>query len=380
MYLRELESLRGIAMLMVFWFHVDAFVVPVMPAGSPPVGFLRGWIRSGHAGVDLFFVLSAFLLALPFLDEAAGGGPVDLARYARRRALRILPAYWAAVLVGTIACAERPESLLLAIPYGLFLGPFLPPAAALFPYSAVWWSLWTEFQFYLVLPFVGAWRRSRGWRVASGLVLGGLVLAHLAFLAGVLPVHRIGLPYWSARDSLIARLPAFVCGILAAELYRRRHRQIRAALAASAFWSRGGADLALLAVVAVLAWEFRWSANATLAQRGGAHVSWHSFVGLLWALVVLLLLLAPLRVKRLLVNPLFDRCGTLSYSVYLIHAPFMYLGLRLAGGLSPAWRQGWSWSLVPVVAVLTVLCFAFASATYRWLELPFLRRKEAAAG
>ena len=94
-YLPELESLRGLAMLLVFLFHLDSIVRgPSRPASHATVSPLLAYIQAGHSGVNLFFVLSAFLLSLPFLSQAAGGRVVSVRRYAGRRALRILPLYY----------------------------------------------------------------------------------------------------------------------------------------------------------------------------------------------------------------------------------------------------------------------------------------------
>jgi peptidoglycan/LPS O-acetylase OafA/YrhL len=92
-FLPELESVRGIAILLVFAFHVDGFVrFPFSVAPSVPLSL--AFVHAGFTGVDLFFVLSAFLLSLPFLAEGAGGRRVVVREYALRRALRILPLYY----------------------------------------------------------------------------------------------------------------------------------------------------------------------------------------------------------------------------------------------------------------------------------------------
>src|SRR5262245_41212980 len=114
-YFPELESLRGIAISQVFAMHSSGWILGVFAMHS------SGWILGGLAGsssllvalvmsdrlgVDLFFVLSAFLLSLPFLEDAAGGPRVPVRRYFERRVLRILPAYYVAVVVGTVLTAR----------------------------------------------------------------------------------------------------------------------------------------------------------------------------------------------------------------------------------------------------------------------------------
>ncbi len=71
-YLSGLESLRGLAILLVFWFHVEGVVY--IPYGRPNTALpFQSLVRAGHTGVSLFFVLSAFLLSLPILPESRGG-------------------------------------------------------------------------------------------------------------------------------------------------------------------------------------------------------------------------------------------------------------------------------------------------------------------
>src|SRR5262245_60933990 len=120
-YLPEIESLRGVAIALVVWFHADGFVRYPGATIDEPVSPLLAFLRAGHTGVDLFFVLSGFLLALPFLDEALGGTPVSVRRYFSRRALRILPLYYLAVVASTVLVATRAADLLVAVPYLLFL-------------------------------------------------------------------------------------------------------------------------------------------------------------------------------------------------------------------------------------------------------------------
>src|SRR5437867_4042609 len=180
-FLPELESVRGIAVLLVFSFHVDGFVrYPFSVKLTTPLWL--AFVRAGHTGVDLFFVLSAFLLSLPFLEDAAGGRRVSLRNYFTRRAFRILPLYYAAALVGALLWGGHLADLRLALPYLLFLNSFARMCTPLDPYSGVWWSLATEIQFYLVLPLLLVFLRSRSGRRAGALFLGLHALAYVAMM------------------------------------------------------------------------------------------------------------------------------------------------------------------------------------------------------
>jgi peptidoglycan/LPS O-acetylase OafA/YrhL len=370
-YLPELESLRGLAILLVFIFHADGsllFPVSNRVGLQSPLPLLYVW--AGHTGVTLFFVLSAFLLSLPFLDEAYGGRPVSRWQFYVRRALRILPAYWVTVVVATILSSHTLGDLWRGLPYLAFLQskPNLPTPMR--PYSGVWWSLATEVQFYVLLPLIAlAFGRSR--RVTLAL-LAGYAIAYLAIATGlVLP----GLEPWLRAQSVVGRGPLFLCGILAAWFYRRHGDAVRTRLAASRPLAAGGADLILAVVFVALAFLLRWvNRSGFFPIEQTQWYVWHVPEGVLWTAVVLLLLLAPLRLKAVFSNRVLALLGVLSYSIYLLHQPLLYFSVGLARRAFPA-MTAWGPSAVLWFTAMTAICVGLASLTYRWIERPFLIRK-----
>ena len=240
-FIPELESLRGIAVLLVFTFHVNGFVLYPFPSASDTVSLPMAFVRAGHTGVDLFFLLSAFLLSRPFLDDGLGGKPVRLRDYFARRALRILPLYWTAVLVGTLLSASHPADALRAVPHLLFISGIPALSAPLAPYGAVWWSLETEVQFYLLLPLLAVFLRTPARRWAGLALLGLYTGAYVIAIRGAVT-------HWSLQaqlalwNSVFGRGPLFLCGIAAAAVYRRFGSAWRTALASVAAVRSGGAD------------------------------------------------------------------------------------------------------------------------------------------
>src|SRR6185295_9484169 len=107
------------------------------------------FVLAGHTGVTLFFVLSGFLLAPPFLAEARGGRRVSRAIYFTRRARRVLPAYYLFVVLAAVTTAKTPLAVLRGVPYLFFLQALPDFTERLGPWSPPWWSLATEAQFYL---------------------------------------------------------------------------------------------------------------------------------------------------------------------------------------------------------------------------------------
>jgi peptidoglycan/LPS O-acetylase OafA/YrhL len=368
-YLPEIESLRGIAIALVFVFHADVWsTFPFLSrTGSWPSPAL-GYVWSGHTGVTLFFILSGFLLSLPFLEEAYGGRRVSWRLFYTRRALRILPLYYVAVVAATAITAHGLADLWRGVPYLAFLESKPGLTTPMPPFSGVWWSLATEMQFYAVLPLVAlAFARSRRTTLCLLAVYGAAVLA-----ISLRPV----MDPWLRAQSVIGRGPLFVLGILAAWLWQRHGPGLRVRLAGSRFLSSGGADLALLLVLVTLAYLLRWSTfRGFMSLEVTGEYLWHVPEGVLWTMVLLLVVLFPLRSRVLIVNPVAARLGVLSYSIYVLHQPVLEYTLQPWRAWLPQAALGWD----PLIACWFVLaaatCLGLAIVTYRVIERPFLVRK-----
>ncbi len=367
-YLPELEGLRGVAIALVVVFHTDGFLHFLQPPAPDPPSLPLALMRAGHTGVSLFFVLSGFLLSLPWwLSERR----VEMRHYFARRALRILPAYYAAVAAAALVHATSPADLTRALPYLVFLnGAGL--AAPLSPFSEVWWSLATEVEFYLVLPVIMALVHSRRLRWLAVLVGLGWAAAYAGWC----------LRYWGPATvpgnillglSLVGRAPMFVLGAAAAYVTVRHGAAIRARLAVLPF---GTADGALLAIVLGLAALLRWTLVVGSVERPRYH-AWHLGEALLWTAVLLLAVLAPLRlVGPLLRHRAVVRLGVLSYSVYLLHLPILVAGFALLRRAGHTSLTSWNARSLAAMVLLWAVCLAAAAVTYRVIERPFLIRKE----
>lgn len=370
-FLPELEALRGIAVVLVFLFHVDAYLMwGKFMTGS----LLTGFMRAGHGGVDLFFLLSGFLLGLPFIADGLGGRRVSTRTFFARRALRILPLYYVAVVGGVLLTAHGVADLARAVPYLFFLNGVAPVATPIPPYSDVWWSLATETQFYLLLPLLPLALRTRRGRIVGGLLLAAYAIAYVAMLRGRLAMPTVR-GQMTFLFSIFGKAPLFALGLIAAWIYQVYGERLRVGLARHAWLRNGGADLLLAANLLALAFFLRQLSQMPHTWRlVSTNQWWHSAHCTLWIGVLLLLLVAPLRSKPLICNAALSRLGVLSYSVYMVHVPFMAWGIGLARSHIPG-LYGWSPLSALVVAVLSVGCYAVCTQTYRWIERPFLVRK-----
>jgi peptidoglycan/LPS O-acetylase OafA/YrhL len=104
-------------------------------------------------------------------------------------------------------------------------------------------------------------------------------------------------------------------------------------------------------------------------------LAWHVLEGILWATAMLLLLLAPLLTKPLLCNPLLEKMGVVSYSLFLIHFPILANATDALRRRFPGRFETWDAETTAAMAVLLSLCLAASTLTYLAIERPFLARK-----
>ncbi|MGD3112280.1 acyltransferase family protein [Streptomyces sp. YGL11-2] len=317
-HIAPLDGLRGLAVLAVLLFHA-------------------GHLSGGFLGVDLFFVLSGFLITGLLLREAADHGQIGLTAFWGRRARRLLPAL-TVVGVGTLLLtwAFGAASVLL---FALDDVPWVAAQAVNWHFVAeqigYWnasgsrvfahlWSIAVEWQFYLAWPLVVALAgRGRGgqWRVA---VLAG---------AGALVSLVLMLHYGDAVDTTRAyegtdtRAFALLLGALAATppvpglVDRVPGRAVDVVCA-------------VLACGIGAAWVLADGQNAPGLFRGGLFA--HSLAA---AVLIALLAHAPDgHVGRLAGSTVPRRLGELSYSLYLWHWPVYLLLPQTVFGIGGWWR------------------------------------------
>lgn len=363
-YLPELEGLRGLAMLLVLAAHTDGLLRILQPAGAGGHGTAYALIRNGgDIGVGLFFVLSSFLLSLPFV-RAASPAP-SLRRYAERRALRILPLYYAAVLVAALVTARQPTDVLHGVPYLFFLNALPDQTQPLLPFSGVWWSLATEVEFYIALGLLAWLSRRRGGRALVASLLAAYAVVYGAWLASLWSADS----QWLMGFSIIGRGPFFLAGWLAAVAYARY------GVATPSAGQRWSADAAVLLVVIAVALLARWVVERGVASQFPPWHGYHVVEAIFCGVLVWVLAATPTHARSFLASRTMQLLGILSYSIYVWHDPILGAVIRVAVhvGLEPYWG---TWHGALVVAGAWSLCLAVSLVTYHLIERPFLQRKQ----
>jgi len=340
---RGLDGLRGIAILLVVWYHtLGTFQVHGLPVGSH---------YAGAVGVMIFFVLSGFLITTTLLREHAATRRLDLKAFYVRRALRLLPALLVAVAVTTTVMwlTRDPQlnltylgELLIVLTYTMDFFSAQSGGYILFGHT---WSLAVEEQFYIIWPLLllGCLRFAR---IPRTLVIAVGALTGLAIIWRI--VASVSFVDWQrtyfAPDTVFF---ALLLGCLLAVV--QQHRALRVP-----GWVAYVGLAALLAIVAV-------------PVTPGSDSNWPILLwgGLLTALIVLPVVAAAPRAKALAWRPLV-LIGELSYGWYLWHAILLQLhpfGLDLRSSPTTA-----------VAAAIFSLGIAWVS--FRYVEKPALAYKK----
>jgi peptidoglycan/LPS O-acetylase OafA/YrhL len=368
-----LDTIRGIAILMVILHHAGPEMIPNQPQVDGASGFAFWALKNlGWTGVDLFFVLSGYLIGGLLLSELDRHGRIGCGRFWLRRGLKIWPSYFA--LLAVLAGIEATRWIDLASPgstandllvHGLFLQNYLDRGV-----NGPTWSLAVEEHFYLLLPLlllvVG-----RGGGAAGA----GLARYHAFFALSL--AGGMGLRVWhvlvndgpEVNDFMLShfRFDSLILGV-ALQFYRRRFPGQARLLARRYWW------LLLPFAVGLLLPSISFSRNDALMFGPG-------FTGLAIGYAILIGLALEFLDSRLgdgaALRPV-ARMGCWSYNIYLWHyfVPFVvpgYWQLQSAVGSLDA--------PAPLVLTLQALIYVAVSVTLgavmtRWVEVPFLRLRD----
>jgi peptidoglycan/LPS O-acetylase OafA/YrhL len=362
-----LDGLRGIAILLVMILHFTIYGGSV-PPGNDRIAYRLA--QTGWIGVDLFFVLSGFLITGILMDTRARSD--YLRSFFIRRVLRIFPLYYASLLV-----------LLVLLPVLMPMAEFNAEVSAsawywtylvnvrtaiegwpAFGYLGHFWTLAVEEQFYLVWPFlVLALQPVALKRLCLFLFAGALILRVVLHLNGEATAAYVLMP---------ARVDTLGAGAIIAVLVRERGGLQRAA-----GWAKPACVASAAALGAYFVVSRAFASEGFLMGTIG-----YSVIALLFASILALVLAAELRgrpFRVLQARPLVT-FGKYSYAMYVIHHPVMFFlpSWGSIDALAP-WLGGWLPAQLVFVAVMSVVTLTAAVISWYVLETRFLRLKDALA-
>jgi peptidoglycan/LPS O-acetylase OafA/YrhL len=353
--LAGLDGIRGLAALYVVVNHVFLRAFPGYPTDHAP--FWAAWFIYGRFAVVVFIVLSGFSLAL---SPVRHGWRVDsVKRFAWRRALRILPPYWAA-LAFSLAVAwlivPQPGHGVPDATSVLVNGFLVQNIVGAHSPNAAFWSMAVEAQLYLVFPLLVLVARRRG------------AMVMLAAVTAVVAAVGIFGPHIPRVDTFVIQSPPdlaalFAVGVLAAGIV--------GASASHRSWPWPRLALAAAAPVVAVIW---WQGSVWTLD----HLYWVD-LALGPAIACLLASLAtgrPARLLRVLDARPLRRLGSFSYSLYLTHAPIVAIVCeRIVAGRVGAGVPDFLVSLAIVLPLTIGVAWLFAAL----FEAPFRPRPRPSA-
>jgi peptidoglycan/LPS O-acetylase OafA/YrhL len=360
-HIPALDGIRALAILLVIPHNLD-LLRPPLPLAAYPAALL---MHSGWIGVQLFFVLSGFLITGNLLD--ARGSRNYFSAFFGRRALRILPLYYS-VLVLTFVVVPllglTPPELAATTSHQIWLWTFLVNWTAPFGLTVYgfghFWSLAVEEQFYLAWPLIVLCFAPRAlWKVCLGVIVGALLL-RTVLLAAHAPSDAIYMFTFCRMDSL-----AF--GAAAAVLVRS---------ARGVAWLRSSTGTLALTAIGVFGITLVGTSELATTDPRTQSLG-YTTLSLVFTLLILLATvpttgLLGMSMRLLAWKPL-RLVGRYSYGMYIFHLPLhVFFGMpllhRLAPRVTPLMALGY-------VLIMTLAIFLLAALSFELFERRFLRLK-----
>lgn len=373
-YLPGLDGMRALAVLSVMVYHANST-----------------WLSGGFLGVEVFFIISGYLITLLLIAEHERTGQVKLGQFWLRRARRLLPALFTMMALVMVACAlfMRDELgklrgdvvaglLYVSNWYQIWTGQGYTASADFAPLRHLW-SLAVEEQFYLIWPLVMLLilRRGRSRLPRIGAWLFVIALAIALVTAVLYQPGVIGTPtatpdqyfdiagrHLTRTDTLYLSTITRSGGILMGAgfaMWWRPYAVMRSPLRNRAAMFDVVA-FAGLGALGLLMWQLHVTLQSNEGLEGDAWLFRGGF--LLTGLVTIVVIAAVTHLRslsgRVLGNRVFNWIGLRSYGLYLYHWP-VYQFIRKEAGIGLT---------LPKFAVALVITFAITELSYRCIETP----------
>lgn len=344
------DILRGFAALLVVWYHVIAHTNWTSPAHP----YLFALPSIGWVGVDLFFVLSGFVIGKTAIDHYHAKPDGWRMEFVERRARRIAPLYFLNLLVYLFIVS--PEILQRGFDSVVHLVSHLVFAHNLSPSTSgsingVNWSVALEVQFYLLMVWATPWiARTSVWRVLAVWLAVGI-----GWRYGTTLIYVPGASDPTNQRVLATQLPGtldqFVMGIALAKLALQGHLQYtpRRLL----LWTLAAA------VLLSAAWMVFWP-RSSYWYLGSMVIFWRTLESAGFAALLAVFIILPFQGSGIF-RPL-RYLGEISYGIYLWHLPIL-----VALVAKTSWREA---SLLKATIIGTVALSAFTWHAYekKWLQ------------
>jgi peptidoglycan/LPS O-acetylase OafA/YrhL len=337
----EIDGLRAVAITLVVLFHYTKAFFPQHRL------FSFGW-----SGVDLFFVISGFVLYLQVKNKYRKEGRTQYLRYLKNRALRIVPAYYASLFVMILLFGRDKffsQGFLMHLSF-LYIFDY-DVAMSIQP---LYWTLAVEVQFYIFLILL------------APLLTGQSGMKWILGLIGINLLYRLIFPVFHSASSntglvlgsiLPGRISEFCYGMIIAKVFIEKSEllnKLRRPMAALSI-------VTLAVAIIFISWVVWLRMGDSVLDQWLINTLYYPFVGMGYGLFFLLVLILPALKKVMSIKPV-TFIGMISYSIYLWHV----FALKLFSGIS----SGMARFLITLIATLVI-----SAVSYYLIERTFLKLK-----
>ncbi len=388
----SIDGIRAISILLVLVYHTFLVFHLSHPDHNitsmlNELGLGWAWAFNGDKGVDVFFVMSGFLITGILLRQVSKMGKIDLKNFYWRRYLRLTPAYYFMLTVYWLM--SGPNSEWVWANY-LYINNFIDYGHQ----AAGWtWSLAVEEQFYFIYPLILIatlkYAKSPSYVLLALLFISFLVRIAIVLLDDtirVAPASQVYLDdtyfnyYFTVfYDNLHTRFGSLVVGCLAAYYFHFHLDQITAIAN-----TRGGIFLTILGLFLVVFFLAFPAFSTSFDQYPILNKLYYIFNRTLFSLGVGFIILAMLLQQHMLANGMrrffslavWYPIASLSYSLYLIHLVVMIVVIPAIINLTLTMPEQYPWSMREILfygfVSSSILSFAIAKLMYLFIEKPIM--------
>ncbi|HTI14361.1 MAG TPA: acyltransferase [Dictyobacter sp.] len=398
-----LDGVRAFACLIVIWFHIyriprDLDIWSTSPTTHP---WLNSLLYFGQYGVTLFFVLSGFLLFLPFAKALLQrqNWP-SIRRFYVRRVFRILPAYYLSLILIILLFQQQYLQPQHWKQLGLFFVFLMDSSQTTYKQlNAPFWTLAIEWQFYMFLPLLTFGMRMVVWRVRPSYRVCATMLCILLVIAWGIFTRYVGTYFQSQHPAATILVPRSVLNVflfftygISGKYYEdfgvgmllslcfvyaqlpESSLKLRHLLQKCSPWLCGAGVCCLLVMVL---WNYNqryvdtWSFFSHPLLLNHYYLVNQLCISFSFGLCLLALLFGSSWLKVPFNWPILHKVGMISYSLYMWHLPFLLVFLQG----TQSWLSNWQplqayWILWLWILLLVI---PFCALFYRWVEVPGIK-------
>lgn len=388
----SIDGIRAVSILLVLVYHTFLVFHLSHPTENitsmlDGLGLGWAWAWNGDKGVDVFFVMSGFLISSILLREVSKTGKIDLKRFYWRRYLRLTPVYYFMLVVYWLMAGPNSEWIWANF---LYINNFVDYGQQ----AAGWtWSLAVEEQFYFIYPLILIailkYAKNPSYVLIALFLISFVVRTVIVLLDDTIrttPGSQVYLNddyfnhYFTVfYDNLHTRFGSLVVGCLAA-YYFHFHLDRLKAIANSTI----GVMLTVLGMALVVFFMAFPAFSTSFDQYPTLNIFYYIFNRTLFSLGIGFIIIAMLLQNHMIANvmrkffslPFWYPIASLSYSLYLIHLVVMIVVIPAMINLTVTMPAEYPWTMGQVLlygfVVSGILSFAIAAVMYLFIEKPIM--------